>query len=58
MEGEELILTSNKMKVEFEKEQNSSSDAIGRISRITASGKVRLSQEGRTSFCDSLGMMS
>ena len=56
VEGEELILTSNKMKVEFEKEQNSSSDAIGRISRITASGKVRLSQEGRTSFCDSLGM--
>ena len=50
VEGEELILTSNKMKVEFEKEQNSSSDAIGRISRITASGKVRLSQEGRTSF--------
>ena len=56
VEGEELILTSNKMKVEFEKEQNSSSDAIGRISRISASGKVKLSQRGRTSFCDSLGM--
>ena len=56
VEGEELLLTSDRMKVEFEKERNSSSDAIGRISRISASGKVKLSQRGRTSFCDSLGM--
>ncbi len=56
VESEELVLSSQRMKVEFEKERNSSSDAIGRISRISASGKVKLSQEGRTSFCDSLGM--
>jgi len=56
VEGSDLLLASERMKVEFEKEQNSSSDDIGRISRISAFGNVKLSQRGRTSYCDSLGM--
>ena len=56
VEGNELLLSSDRMKVEFEKERNSSSDDIGRISRISAMGNVKLSQRGRTSYCDSLGM--
>ncbi|MBT3638559.1 MAG: hypothetical protein HN531_16630 [Opitutae bacterium] len=56
VEGNELLLTSERMTVEFAKERNSSSDDIGRISRISALGKVKLSQRGRTSYCDSLGM--
>ena len=56
VEGNELLLGSERMKVEFEKERNSSSGDIGRISRISAVGKVKLSQRGRVSYCDSLGM--
>ncbi len=56
VESNELLLTSERMKVEFEKEANSSSDDIGRISRISASGRVVFAQGGRISYCDSLAM--
>jgi lipopolysaccharide export system protein LptA len=56
VESNELLLTSERMKVEFEKEGNSSSDEIGRISRISATGQVKFSQKGRISYCDSLDM--
>lgn len=56
VESSELLLTSKRMKVVFEKEDNSSSDDIGQISLITAFGEVKLSQSGRTSYCDSLSM--
>lgn len=56
VESTELLLTSERMKVEFEKEANSSSDDFGRISRISASGRVKFAQGGRISYCDSLAM--
>lgn len=56
VESNELLLTSERVKVEFEKEANSSSDDIGRISRISASGRVEFAQGGRISYCDSLAM--
>jgi lipopolysaccharide export system protein LptA len=56
VESNELLLTSERVKVEFEKEANSSSDDIGRISRILASGQVEFAQGGRISYCDSLAM--
>jgi len=56
VQSSELLLTSERMKVVFEKDDNSSSDDIGQISSITAFGEVKLSQSGRTSFCDSLSM--
>ena len=54
--GNELLLLSGRMKVEFENDGNSTSGEIGRISKISAFEQVEFSQEGRICYSDSLTM--
>ena len=54
VEGINLFLTCEKMEVLFNKDENTSSSPVGKISMIYATGYIVLKQDGRTSFSDSM----
>ena len=54
VDGKNLFLTCDKMEVLFNKDENTSSAPIGKISSIYATGDIVLKQNGRTSYSDNM----
>ena len=54
VDGMNLFLTCEKMEVLFNKDENTSSSPVGKISMIYATGDIVLKQDGRTSYSDNM----